>query len=425
MTASRPAARSTEPADAGVYRHRESCRACGSRDLERVLELGDQPLANALLNSAVDFDREAFFPLDLVFCRGCSLVQILDVVDPEVLFGHYLYVTGTSETIREHNEHYAASVIAKMGLGAGHLVAEIASNDGSLLSCFKARGVRVLGIEPARNIAEMARERGIDTVGRFFDREAGAEIAAAHGRANAIIGNNVFAHVDDPVGFLRGCGDLLTDDGLVFIECPYALDMLERGEYDTIYHEHLSYFSVTALARVAESAGMSLESVERVPVHGGSIRTAFRKGAAHATQPVAMMAVERDEGLTSLDRWNEFGEAASQNRTDLVRLLRGLQAKGASLAAYGAPAKGNTLLNYCGIGTDIIPWTVDRNPLKVGLFTPGMHIPVLPVDTILERRPDYLLVLPWNFADEIMRQQRAYAAAGGRFIVPIPTPRII
>ena len=425
MTASRPAARSIEAAATGVYQHRESCRACGSTDLERVLALGDQPLANALLASVVDFDREAFFPLDLMFCRGCTLVQILDVVDPEVLFGHYLYVTGTSETISAHNERYAASVIARMQLGTGHLVAEIASNDGSLLSCFKARGVRVLGIEPARNIAEMARQRGIQTVGRFFDRQAGAEIAAQYGRASAIIGNNVFAHVDDPVGFLRGCADMLTDDGLVFIECPYALDMMERGEYDTIYHEHLSYFSVTSLARVAESAGMSLESVERVPVHGGSIRTAFRKGGAHAAQASAMMAMEREEGVSSLERWRAFGEAASQNRTDLRRMLGGLQANGASLAAYGAPAKGNTLLNYCGIGTDMIPWTVDRNPLKVGLFTPGMHIPVRPVETVMERRPDYLLVLPWNFADEIMRQQRAYADAGGRFILPIPNPRII
>ena len=425
MTASRPVSRSTEAAATGVYHRRESCRACGSTALERVLELGDQPLANALLNGAADFDHEAFFPLDLVFCRGCSMVQILDVVDPEVLFGHYLYVTGTSETIHEHNEQYTASVIARMGLGPRDLVAEIASNDGSLLSCFRARGVRVLGIEPARNIAEMARQRGIETVGRFFDRQAGAEIASVHGRASAIIGNNVFAHVDDPVGFLRGCADMLSDDGRVFIECPYALDMLERGEYDTIYHEHLSYFSVTSLARVAESAGMSVDSVERVAVHGGSIRTAFRKGGAHAAQPAAMMAMERDEGLTSPDRWRAFGEGAMQNRRDLLRLLGECQAKGATLAAYGAPAKGNTLLNYCDIGTDIIPWTVDRNPLKVGLFTPGMHIPVLPVETVRERRPDYLLVLPWNFADEIMRQQRAYADAGGRFILPIPTPRII
>jgi hypothetical protein len=425
MTASRPAARSNDAAATGVYHRRETCRACGSADLERVLELGDQPLANALLNGLEDVDREAFFPLDLVFCRGCRLVQILDVVDPEVLFGYYLYVTGTSETIREHNERYSASVIERMRLGAGHLVAEIASNDGSLLSCFKDRGVRVLGIEPARNIAEMARQRGIETVGRFFDREAGAQIASTHGRASAIIGNNVFAHVDDPVGFLRGCADMLTDDGLVFIECPYALDMMERGEYDTIYHEHLSYFSVTSLARVAESAGMSLDSVERVPVHGGSIRTAFRKGGTHGAQPAAMMSAERDAGLTSLEGWCAFGEAAARNRNDLLQLLSGLQASGASIAAYGAPAKGNTLLNYCGIGTDIIPWTVDRNPLKVGLFTPGMHIPVLPVETIMERRPDYLLVLPWNFADEIMRQQRAYADAGGRFILPIPTPRIV
>jgi SAM-dependent methyltransferase len=425
MTVSRPASRSTEAAATGVYQHRESCRACGSTDLERILELGDQPLANALLDSVADFDREAFFPLDLVFCHGCSMVQILDVVDPEVLFGHYLYVTGTSETIRDHNEQYSASVIARMGLGARQLVVEIASNDGSLLSCFMTRGVRVLGIEPARNIAEMARQRGIETVSRFFDRRAGAEIASAHGRASAIIGNNVFAHVDDPVGFLRGCVDMLTDDGRVFIECPYALDMMQRGEYDTIYHEHLSYFSVTSLARVAESAGMSVDSVERVPVHGGSIRTAFRKGGAHAAQPAAMMTMERDEGLTSLERWRAFGEAATQNRSDLLRLLVECQAKGATLAAYGAPAKGNTLLNYCGIGTDTIPWTVDRNPLKVGLYTPGMHIPVLPVEAVMERRPDYLLVLPWNFADEIMRQQRAYADAGGRFILPIPTPRII
>jgi SAM-dependent methyltransferase len=390
-----------------------------------VLALGDQPLANALLKSVADFDGEAFFPLDLVYCRGCTLVQILDVVDPEVLFGHYLYVTGTSETIAAHNERYADAVVARLGLGPGHLVAEIASNDGSLLACFKARGVRVLGIEPARNIAEMARQRGIETVGRFFDRHAGGEIASAHGKATAIIGNNVFAHVDDPVGFLAGCGDLLTDDGLVFIECPYALDMLERGEYDTIYHEHLSYFSVTSLARVAEAAGLSVDSVERVPVHGGSIRVAFRKGGAHGAHPMVMMNMERADGLTSLERWQEFGKEAERNRTDLLRLLDGLRANGQTVAGYGAPAKGNTLLNYCGIGVDRIPWTVDRNPLKVGRFTPGMHIPVLPVETVMERRPDCLLILPWNFADEIQRQQRAFAAAGGRFIIPIPTPRVV
>jgi hypothetical protein len=408
-----------------VYHRRETCRACGGTDVDPVLDLGAQPLANALLRTAEDFHDEAMFPLELVFCRACSLVQILDVVDPEVLFGHYLYVTGTSETIAEHNERYAAVVVEQLGLTATDLVAEIASNDGSLLACFQSRGVRALGIEPARNIAEIARRRGIETVGRFFDREAGASIASSYGKAKAILGNNVFAHVDDPVGFLVGCSDMLTDDGRVFIECPYALDMLERGEYDTIYHEHLSYFSVTSLARVAESAGLSIESVQRVPVHGGSIRTAFRKGTGHAAQPQSMIAMERTKGLSTLARWQEFGYAAERNRDELQAMLAGLIADGKSVAAYGAPAKGNTLLNYCGIGTNVLPWTVDRNPLKVGLFTPGMHLPVLPVETVIERRPDYLLVLPWNFADEIMRQQRAYADAGGRFIIPIPNPRIV
>jgi hypothetical protein len=409
----------------GLYRRRTTCRACDASRLECVLSLGDQPLANALLASAADFATERFFPLDLFVCRDCGLVQILDLVDPEVLFGHYLYVTGTSETIAAHNERYADAVIARLGLRNSDLVAEVASNDGSLLQCFRKRGVRVLGIEPARNIAEMARAAGVPTESRFFDRKAGPELAAAHGRARAIIGNNVFAHVDDPVGFLKGAADFLTDDGLVFIEAPYALDMLHRGEYDTIYHEHLSYFSVTALAQVAEAAGMSVASVDRVPVHGGSIRTAFQKGGSHGAQPMAMMSEERDNGLTSVERWRAFGESAAQNRSDVLRLLGDLQSKGASLAAYGAPAKGNTLLNYCGIGTDLIPWTVDRNPLKVGLITPGMHIPVLPVETVMERRPDYLLILPWNFADEIMRQQHAFAEAGGRFIIPIPTPSVV
>ncbi len=407
-----------------AYHRRRSCRACNGEALERVLDLGKQPLANAFLTGPSEFASERFFPLELMFCRDCALVQILDVVDPAVLFGHYLYVTGTSETIALHNERYADAVIGRLALGPGDLVAEIASNDGSLLNCFRSRGVRVLGIEPAQNIADMARARGIETECRFFDAQAGAEIAAAHGSARAIIGNNVFAHVDDPVGFLAGCADLLADDGLVFIEVPYALDMLERGEYDTIYHEHLSYFSVSSMARVAEGAGLSIDSVDRVPVHGGSIRVAFRKGGTHASQPAAMMSSENAAGLTSRQRWIAFGEGAAQNRSDVRTMLEKLHRDGKSVAAYGAPAKGNTLLNYCGIGVDLLPWTVDRNPLKVGLFTPGMHLPVLPVQTIEERQPDYLMVLPWNFSDEIIRQQRAFAERGGRFIIPIPSPRV-
>jgi SAM-dependent methyltransferase len=425
MTSAAPRAVDSAVPASNPYHRRPSCRACDGRDLVRVLDLGKQPLANALLPNPAAFASEAFYPLDLMFCRQCALVQILDVIDPAVLFGHYLYVTGTSETIAAHNERYADAVIGRLGLGARDLVAEIASNDGSLLNCFRARGVRVLGIEPATNIAAMARARGIETENRFFDRAAGAEIAAQHGRARAIIGNNVFAHVDDPVGFLAGCADLLADDGLVFIEVPYALDMLERGEYDTIYHEHLSYFSLSSLARVAEAAGLALAGAERVPVHGGSLRVAFGKGRTPSPDVAPMLAAEKANGLTSLERWIAFGEAAARNRAEVRALLQSLKREGKSVAAYGAPAKGNTLLNYCEIGVDLLPWTVDRNPLKVGLYTPGMHLPVLRVETIEERRPDYLVVLPWNFSEEIMRQQHAFAARGGRFIIPIPSPRVV
>lgn len=406
------------------YHRRDTCRGCGGRTLELILPLGDQPLANSLMKDPAEFARERFFPLDVMFCRDCSLVQVLDIVDPEVLFGHYLYVTGTSETIAAHNESYAEAVIATLSLQPADLVAEIASNDGSLLSCFARRDVRVLGIEPARNIAELARARGIATENRFFDRTAGAELAATHGRARAIIGNNVLAHVDDPAGFLEGAADLLADNGRLFIEVPYALDMLERGEYDTVYHEHLSYFSVSSLARLALRAGLRLVDVDRVPVHGGSIRVQFAKGGEPTAAATALMAKEQANGLTSLDAWLAFGRRAEENRAAVRSLLAELTGQGRRVAAYGAPAKGNTLLNYCGIGTSVLPWTVDRNPLKVGLYTPGMHLPVRPVETILEQQPDYLLILAWNFAEEIMRQQQAYADRGGRFIIPIPSPRV-
>jgi hypothetical protein len=414
----------TRPEPRGGYHRRDTCRACGGADLRLFLALGNQPLANALLSSPEQFGEERFFPLDVFHCGRCGLVQLLDVVDPEILFGEYLYVTGTSETIAAHNRAYAEAVVRGQRLGADDLVIEIASNDGSLLSCFQPLGVRVLGIEPASNIADLARQRGIDTICRFFDEAAGAEIAGSRGRARAVIGNNVLAHVDDPVGFLAGCRDLLTADGVVYIEVPYAQDMLQGGEYDTIYHEHLSYFSVSALARIAEGAGLRIIGVDRFAVHGGSIRVRFAQTASHAPAVLDILTTEASSGVTTFESWARFGARAEQARADLRSLLESLRDGGASLAAYGAPAKGNTLLNYCGIGTDLVPWTVDRNPLKVGLFTPGMHLPVLPVETVETRRPDYLLILAWNFADEIMRQQQAHADRGGRFVIPVPEPRV-
>ncbi len=407
------------------HHRRADCRGCGGSNLHLFLSLGDQPLANAFPADPAGFANERFYPLDVFFCRDCTLVQLLDVVDPEVLFGHYLYVTGTSDTMAAHNEAYAQAVVERLNLRADDLVAEVASNDGSLLAAFRRRGVRVLGIEPARNIAGMAQARGIETVVRFFARGVGAEVAAAHGHARAIVANNVFAHVDDPVGFLAGCAELLTDDGMAFIEFPWALEMLRRGEYDTIYHEHLSYMTVTAVARMAAAARLTLAGVERIPVHGGSIRARVSRSATVEPSVHEAIAEEEAGGLTGQASWDEFGSRAADNRDALVRLLLSLRDEGKHVAAYGAPAKGNTLLNYCGIDSSLVSWTVDRNPLKVGLYSPGMHLPVLPVSEVMRRRPNYLLILAWNFADEIMEQQAAFASSGGRFIIPIPYPRVL
>jgi hypothetical protein len=407
-----------------VHHRRQTCRACGGRHLELFLALGPQPLANVLPASPAEFAGERYFPLDVYFCTDCALVQLVDVVDPAVLFGHYLYVTGTSETIAEHNVAYAATARSLLSLGPRDLVVEVASNDGSLLSCFRDLGVRVLGVEPARNIAALARDRGIDTVNRFFDGSLARDLRAGHGPARAVVANNVLAHVDDPIDFLAGCRELIADDGLVMIEVPYAREMLERLEYDTVYHEHLCYFAVAPLSRMAAAVGLRIARIDEVSVHGGSIRVYFGRGAGDAPGITARIHAEAEAGVTRLDAWKRFGRAAEENRVALRELLTGLAARGATLGAYGAPAKGNTLLNYCGIGPDLLPFTVDRNPLKVGRWTPGTHIPVLPVEALIERRPDYALILAWNFADEVMRQQAEFAQRGGRFILPVPSPRV-
>jgi hypothetical protein len=408
-----------------VHRLRADCRACGSATLHRFLSLGPQPLANAFLRRPEDAAGEPRFPLDLYFCTTCSLVQLADVIDPEVLFGEYIYVTGTSTTIAEHNRRYALAVRDELSLGPSDLVVEVASNDGSLLKCVQGLGVRVLGVEPARNIAAIAMANGIPTENRFFGAEAGDALRESHGPARAVIGNNVLAHVDDTRGFLRGCATLIDDDGRVVVEVPYAREMLLGTEYDTVYHEHLCYFSVTALARCGEEAGLGIVRVDEVPVHGGSIRVWFAKGKPHAAQPLRMMEEERANGLSTLAAWEAFAARTAANRRELRMMLEQLLGRGKTVAGYGAPAKGNTLLNYCGIDPTLLPFTVDRNPLKVGTLTPGMHIPVLPSETLVERAPDYVLILAWNFADEIIEQQHVYREQGGRFIVPIPTPRVI
>jgi hypothetical protein len=410
-------------------RRRTSCRICGGRDLTFVLSLGPSPLANAFLAAPAEFAGERRYPLDLYYCERCTLLQLVDVVDPEILFRHYIYVTGTSDTMQAHNVANAAAIVARLDLQPADLVVEAASNDGSLLRCFARAGVRTLGIEPATNLAAVARSVGVETVNAFFNIDTAREVRASHGPARVVIGNNVLAHVDDPVEFLGACRELVDPTGLVSIEVPYVRDLLDRLEYDTIYHEHLSYFSITSLLHASASAGLAVVGVERLPVHGGSLRLSLRRDAeGHAVEVLAMEAEERAAGIADVGRYRRFAVAVQANRAALVGLLDGLRADGKRLAGYGAPAKGNTLLNYCGIDTRLLPYTVDKNPLKVGLYTPGAHVPVRPVSALTEsidEMPDYVLVLAWNFADEIVRQQQVYRDRGGLFIRPIPEPQVM
>jgi SAM-dependent methyltransferase len=411
-----------------VHRRRDTCRICDSSRLRLILSLGQTPLANAFLQGPAEFESEQSFPLELYFCETCTFLQLLDVVAPEVLFRHYVYASGTSDTIAAHNTALAAAVVEQLSIGNGDLVMEIASNDGSLLKRFRDHDTRVLGIEPASNIATLARAHGIDTIDEFFTSEMASRVRESHGAAAAVVANNVLAHVDDPRDFLRGARSLLRPGGAIVVEVPYVGELLERLEYDTVYHEHLGYFSVHAFLKLAEASGLSVDRVDRVAVHGGSLRVWFRnrdEQPVHGSGVMAMIEQERSAGLHAVERYERFGAQVEGNREALRRLLEQLVESGKTVAGYGAPAKGNTLLSYCQIDSRLLPYTVDKSPLKVGLFTPGSHIPVLPVSAVAERRPDYLLILAWNFADEIMRQQADYRAQGGRFILPIPQPVVV
>ena len=404
-----------------------ACRACGARGpLAPILSLGRTPLANALLTAERLAEPEPTYPLDLVFCPACSLVQITETVPPERLFRDYPYFSSFSDTMVLSAKELIERLVAERKLGSRSLVIEIASNDGYLLQHYRDLGVPVLGIEPAANITRVAEARGIPTLCDFFGA-ALAERLAADGRlADVLHANNVLAHVAELGGAVRGIRRVLQPGGLAVVEVPYVRDLIDQREFDTIYHEHLCYFSLTALDRLFGAHGLVVSDVERLGLHGGSLRVFVgHPGSPRSERVRELLSDERAIGMLGTAYYRDFAVRVDALRAELLALLRELKARGKRLAAYGASAKGSTLLNTVGIGADILDFVVDRSSVKQGRYTPGTHLPILPPAALLERRPDYVLLLTWNFAEEILAQQAPYRAQGGRFIVPVPEPRVV
>jgi SAM-dependent methyltransferase len=402
------------------------CRSCGSTELSIFLSLGDLPLSDGFLEARQLVDNEPRYPLDVAFCSTCSLVQILETVPPEELFGaDYPYFSSFTDTLLRHSEANVKERIAERKLGPDSLVVELASNDGYLLQYYKADGIPVLGIDPAPGPVAAAVAKGVDTLQAFFGLEFAKKLAVEGRRADVIHANNVLAHVADTNGFVAGIATLLKDDGVAVIECPYVKDLIEHGEFDTIYHEHLCYFSVTALRALFGRHGLHVTRVVPLSIHGGSLRVFVEKHARPEQSVQEFIQSEQRLGLDRLDYYADFSNRVNQIRTELNDLLHGLKERKARIVGYGAAAKGTIMLNFVGIGQETLDFVVDRNTHKQGRYIPGVRLPIASPERVLAEQPDYVLILPWNFKDEIMAQQAEYRRRGGRFIVPVPRPTII
>ena len=390
------------------------------------LSFGQMPLANGFLTADQVIGMEPKYPLDVYFCDSCSLVQIIDVVPPEVMFTDYPYITGTSETMKNNLSQLCASTSSCTVLDSNDQVVDIGSNDGTLLSFFKEYGCRTLGVEPAGNIAQLASKKGIETIQRFFTNETCSSILESYGKAKIITGTNVFAHVDDINGFIMCVQRLLHPDGMFVIEVPYLPDMLDKLEFDTIYHEHLSYFSLSALTTLFTNHGMSIVNVERLTVHGGSIRVYISPiGEQRCHYLEELLDQETKIGIPYIDIYEKFAADVNALKSDLITMLNNLKNDGKRITGYGAPAKGNILLNYCGVDDTVLDCIFDNTPFKQDLFTPGTHIPVVSDAKFEKISPDYCLLLAWNYEEEILKKEKSYLQNGGNFIIPIPHPKVV
>jgi len=404
------------------------CRLCDNALHTSFMDLGMSPLCESFLTAEQTDAMEPFYPLHALVCDSCFLVQLKEYVQPEHIFTEYAYFSSYSTSWVEHARRYCEMIKARLSLGGKSRVYEIASNDGYLLQHFLPLGVPVTGIEPAANVAEVARKKNIPTLVEFFGLALAKKLAAEGKTADLIIGNNVLAQVPDLNDFTAGMAHLLAPQGVITLEFPHLEKLIDENQFDTIYHEHFSYFSLVTIDRMAKRHGLKVFDVEEIGTHGGSLRVYLcRDDATHvvSSKVTALLAHERAIGFEDIKRYAAFAAGVHDTKRKLLSFLIDAKAKGARIVGYGAPGKGNTLLNYCGIGTDFLDFTVDRNPYKHGRFTPGMHIPIYPVEVIDEVKPDYLFILPWNLKKEIVAQMRHIGDWGGKFIVPIPSVHVI
>lgn len=405
------------------------CRICKKNKLKTFLRLGPSPLANRFVSKDRLKSKEYFFPLNVCCCSFCSLVQLRHVVDPEILYRDYIYIPSTANTMLLHFGQLAAYAILQFNLSRTSFVIDIGSNDGTLLKHFQMHGIRTLGVDPAENLADLARKKDIETICKFFNKKTAQYVVAKKGKANLITATNVFAHMDNVHEFLKGIEILLDDKGVFIIEFPYLLDLIQKNEFDTIYHEHLSYYSVKSIVYLFRQFDLEIFDIISTNVHGGSLQVFVRKGqpkSSNRSDVVTKYLInEKKEKLYEFSTYGQFAEEVEIIKKDLTKLLITLKRNGKKIAALGAPAKGNTLLNYCNIGSDVIDFIADSTPTKWGKLTPGMHIPIFPEDKINESHVDFLLILAWNFADEIVKKQHEFKKRGGKFILPIPNVHIL